>query len=99
MQGSTEPRRQGTSQIAGHLTCITCDYDLHGLPLRAKCHECGDAVLDSLKQHRRRARGSLPLSECNAQWLRRLVEGITMIPIGAGFAVVAGWVGLVWRAE
>jgi hypothetical protein len=85
--------------VGSHMTCVQCEYDLHGQPTTGNCPECGKPVAESVAEHKRRARGDPPLNRCDVRWLCHMARGVSHIFIAAGFAIAAGWVGTVWRWE
>ena len=46
---STE--RQPGYRIDRSMPCLSCEYDLMGLPIEGRCPECGSPVEDSLQKH------------------------------------------------
>jgi hypothetical protein len=86
--------------IGSHLTCSHCGYDLHGQSTSSNCPECGRPVAETMAAYKkRRAKGGVPLNECSVRWLCHVARGVSQIFIAAGFAILAGWVGIVERWE
>jgi hypothetical protein len=74
---------------AGTVLCVSCEYDLRGLPPEARCPECGAQVERSRQHHEAiLARGEAPLWMSQSAWQRRMGIGCALaLASGASVAM------------
>ncbi len=68
--------------VAVDSACITCGYNLRGLPSNGNCPECGSDKTESLRLDL--------LQYADARWRRMICWGLSFLVLGFGAVLIAG---------